>query len=260
MLLQRDVVAGGHRLEVAVVESPVAIEPPIVLLHEGLGSVAAWKSFPARLAERTRRRVIVYSRYGYGNSDVLAAKRDPDYMHHEGEAVLPELLARLDLRTPILFGHSDGASIALVCAGAHPELVSALVLEAPHVFVEDVTIASIESAAQAYRTTALPQRLARYHADAEQTFWGWNDIWLDPRFRAWNIEPYLARVRCPVLVIQGDDDEYGTGAQLEAISAQIPDARIVKLAHCRHAPHRDRELETLEAAAHFLDASTSIAS
>lgn len=258
MLLQREVVAGGHQLEIAVVEPPAAIEPAIVLLHEGLGSVAAWKTFPERLAERTRRRVVVYSRYGYGNSDVLAAKRDPDYMHREGEVVLPELIAQLELRNPILFGHSDGASIALVCAGAHPELISALVLEAPHVFVEALSVASIAAAAEAYRTTDLPRRLARYHADANRTFWGWNDIWLDPRFRAWNIESHLASVRCPVLVIQGDDDEYGTAAQLDAISARIPDARIVRLAHCAHAPHRDRERETLDAAAHFLDPATFI--
>lgn len=265
MLLQSDVVVDGRHLEVRVFEPPAALDraaprdPPIVLLHEGLGSIALWKSFPDRLAEWTGRRVVAYSRYGHGRSDPLEERRDPDYMHHEGEIVLPELLARLELERPILFGHSDGASIALMYAGTRPDAVSALVLEAPHVFVEEHTIASIEAAAAAYRETDLPRRLERYHNDVDRTFWGWNDIWLDPRFRAWNIEPYLAAVRCPVLLVQGDEDEYGTAAQLEAISAQIPATQIVTFARCAHAPHRDRQQDTLEATARFLRNVTSIA-
>ncbi len=255
---QTDVVVDGRRLEVRVVEPTpgqeraAPLEPSIVLLHEGLGSVALWKSFPDRLSDRTGRRVYAYSRFGYGRSDVLEERRELGYMHREGEIVLPELLSRLGIARPILFGHSDGASIALIYAGAHPHAVSALVLEAPHVFVEECTVTSIQAAAVAFRETELPKRLARYHTDAERTFWGWNDIWLDPRFRAWNIEPYLAAVRCPVLLIQGEDDEYGTAAQLQAISTQIPATEIVTFDHCAHSPHRDQEQATLEATASFL--------
>lgn len=252
-MLERDVRVAGRRLETIVHEPATpAREPAIVLLHEGLGSVALWKAFPARLAERSGRRVVVYSRYGYGRSDVLVEKRDPAYMHREGEVVLPALIAELGLHRPILFGHSDGASIALLCAGARPDLVSALVLEAPHVFVEDRTIASIAAAREAYRATDLPEKLRRYHVDVDRTFWGWNDIWLDPAFRAWNIEAALPRVRCPVLVVQGDDDEYGTRAQYEAIERAIVRTEIVALANCAHSPHRDREAETLAATVRFL--------
>lgn len=253
MSLERDVVVAGRRLETVIHTPPsTAAEPDIVLLHEGLGSVALWKSFPLRLAERSGRRIVAYSRYGYGRSDVLGERRDPAYMHHEGEAALPDFIAALGLRRPILFGHSDGASIALVCAAARPELVSALVLEAPHVFVEDVTIASIAAAGRAYRETDLPRKLSRYHTDVDATFWGWNDIWLDPAFRAWNIESCLAQIRCPVLVVQGDDDEYGTHAQGAAIARAIANTEIVRFAACAHSPHRDRERETLDATVNFL--------
>ena len=131
-------------------------------------------------------------------------------MHHEGEVVLPELLDKLGIRQPILLGHSDGASISIIFAGKYPDAVRGLILEAPHVFVEDLTIASIEQAKVAYKTTDLPGRLERYHANVDATFWGWNDIWLDPNFRSWNIEEYLPAIRCPILCIQGKDDEYGT--------------------------------------------------
>jgi len=257
VLLEREVVAGGARLEVALHGTPVPGKAPIVLLHEGLGSVALWKSFPLQLAERTGRYVVVYSRYGHGSSGVLASKRDVDYMHQEGAAVLPQVIAELGLEHPILFGHSDGASIALICAGTHPDLASALVLEAPHVFVEEHTIAGIEAARTDFLTTNLPEKLARYHRDVERTFWGWNDIWLDERFRSWNIERYLPAVHVPVLVIQGEDDEYGTAAQYEAIAAHIPTAQIVTLAGCGHSPHRDRTLATLDATASFLAANLS---
>ena len=260
MLLEREIIVGGMRLEVALHGTPVAGKASIVLLHEGLGSVALWKSFPLQLAERTGRPVAVYSRYGHGQSDVLAGKRDVDYMHYEGETVLPQVIAELGLERPILFGHSDGASIALICAGSHPQLVSALVLEAPHVFVEDHTIAGIEAARTAFLETDLPQKLARYHRDVERTFWGWNDIWLDERFRNWNIERYLSGVRVPVLVIQGQDDEYGTAAQYETIAHSIAGSRIVALTSCGHSPHRDRTLATLDATASFLATLEAIAS
>jgi pimeloyl-ACP methyl ester carboxylesterase len=174
-------------------------------------------------------------------------------MHDEGEVVLPELLDALAIERPVLLGHSDGASIALIYAGSHPAGPRALILEAPHVFVEDLTVRSIAEARAAFESSDLRPKLARYHDDVDTTFRGWNDVWLDPRFRAWNIEPYLASVRCPILVIQGADDEYGTAAQLEAIAARVPETRTVVLPACGHSPHRDRPEETLEAIADFVE-------
>ncbi len=236
--LARDIVADGKRLEtVRYVGDPA--RPAIVMLHEGIGSVSLWRDFPQRLAAATASAVVAYSRYGYGRSDVLHEKREPDYMHHEGEVVLPQLLAELGVERPILFGHSDGASIALIYAGAHPGAARALVLEAPHVFVEDLTVRSIAAAKNAYATTDLPRKLARHHADPEAAFFGWNDVWLDARFRSWNIEDYAARVRCPVLMIQGDADEYGTSAQLDAIASVVPNAQTLMVPRAGHSPHRD---------------------
>jgi pimeloyl-ACP methyl ester carboxylesterase len=205
----------------------------------------------------------VYSRYGHGDSEILAEKRPVEFMHHEGEVVLPELLDKLSIRRPVLLGHSDGGSIAIVFTGTYPDKVRGLILEAPHVFVEDLTVASIEQAKVAYRTTDLAQRLARYHAHVDETFWGWNDIWLDPQFRAWNIERYLSGIRCPVLCIQGEQDEYGTRAQLEAIKAQVPGVEIVMLENCRHSPHRDQSEATLSRVLAFvaslpLDSGSSV--
>jgi pimeloyl-ACP methyl ester carboxylesterase len=226
--------------------------PPIVLLHEGLGSVAMWKDFPQRLASRTSCSVVAYSRYGYGWSDSLAAPREPEYMHHEAHAVLPELLAELGVECPVLFGHSDGASIALIYAGTHTDGARALVLEAPHVFVEDLTVRSIAAAKTAWSTTELRARLTRYHADVDGAFQGWNDIWLDPRFRDWNIEPYADAVRVPVLVVQGEADEYGTLAQVESLAARIPATQTLLVPGAGHSPHRDAPDVVIERVASFV--------
>ncbi|MGH7125124.1 MAG: alpha/beta fold hydrolase, partial [Stellaceae bacterium] len=244
----------GQRLEIERIAGMRVGAPALVFLHEGLGSVALWRDFPAKLAARTGASALVYSRRGYGKSDRLAAPRKPDYMHHEALMVLPALLSELGIAEPILVGHSDGASIALIHAGSRRWPVRALVLEAPHVFVEDVTVASIEQARDAYRTTDLPSRLARHHDDPDHAFWGWNDIWLDPAFRSWNIKEYLSSVRSPVLAIQGADDEYGTLAQLDAIERGVsgPLERLV-LASCKHSPHRDQEGQTLDAMAGFVE-------
>ncbi len=222
------------------------------MLHEGLGSIALWKDFPELLAARTGCKVLLYSRYGHGNSDKLLEKRPVTFMHHEGEVVLPELLEKLGIARPILLGHSDGGSIAIVFAGKHPEAASALILEAPHVFVEDLSVTSITQAKVNYQTTDLPRKLSRHHAHVDATFWGWNDIWLDPDFRSWNIEEYLAAIRCPVLCLQGDEDEYGTIAQVEAIQAQVPHTEIVMLPECKHSPHRDQTEQTLARMAEFV--------
>ena len=247
------VTAGGHRLEYSRIDPKpgpgAAVDAPVlVFLHEGLGSVALWKDFPARVVQATGVPALVYSRYGYGKSDRLAGARGVDYMHREALEVLPELLGALSVRNPILVGHSDGASIALIHAGAASRPVRGLALLAPHVFVEDISVRSIEEAKVAFETTDMQKKLARYHTDARRTFYGWNDIWLRSDFRQWNIEEYLPRIRCPVMAIQGVNDEYGTMAQVEAIAARVAGpCELVKIEACGHRLHRDQHDATLAA-------------
>lgn len=246
----------GHDLEYQLIPAHQINRPTLVLLHEGLGSVSMWRDFPARLAAATGCRTLVYSRHGYGQSDVLDAPFKIDFMHHEGREVLPQVLAELDIENPVLVGHSDGASIALLHAGDDRYEIAGLVVMAPHCFVEDISIRSIEAAKRAFETTDLPARLAKYHRDVRRTFYGWNDIWLHPEFRAWNIEDCLAGIRCPILAVQGVDDEYGTMAQIEAIAAQAsaaPEVELLKLADCRHSPHRDQEQAVVDAIVRFVD-------
>ena len=247
------VTAGGHRLEYERVDVGGHDRPTLVLLHEGLGSIAMWRDFPHRLAHATVSRVLVYSRYGYGNSDPLQEPRNVRYMHDEALVVLPDLLDTLAIVNPILVGHSDGGSIALIHAGGSGRTVAGVIAMAPHVFVEDISVASIAAARDAYKTIDLRSRLGRYHADVDRAFWGWNDIWLNSDFRAWNIGEYLPRIRCPVLAIQGEDDEYGTMEQLVRIKAGASDVELVKLQDCRHSPHRDQPEAVLEAISHFID-------
>ncbi|GAB4169317.1 MAG: alpha/beta hydrolase [Rhodocyclaceae bacterium] len=244
--------AGGHELEYRLYPARALDRPTLVLLHEGLGSLAMWRDFPARLAAETGCATLVYSRYGYGGSDLLEGPRGVDYMHVEALVALPELLEKLHIVRPVLVGHSDGGSIAIIHAGEGRREVAGLVLMAPHVFVEDISIESIAKARIAWETTDLPRRLARYHRDAERTFRGWNDIWLHPDFRAWNITGYLPGIRCPILAIQGMDDEYGTMAQIETIAAKCRDVELLRLADCRHSAHRDQPQATLEAIRRFL--------
>jgi pimeloyl-ACP methyl ester carboxylesterase len=241
----------GRRIEVRTIAGDPG-RPALVFLHEGLGSVAMWRGFPARVAEVTGCPALVYSRYGYGGSDPLEAPFGVDYMHREAEESLPDLLATLGIARPILVGHSDGASIALIYAGTHAN-VRGVVALAPHVFVEDLSVRSIAQAKTAFETTDLPQKLARYHADARKTFYGWNDIWLHPDFRQWNIEGYLPRIRCPVMAIQGVNDEYGTMAQVESIAARVAGpCELVKIEACGHSPQRDQHDLTLNAIARFV--------
>src|ERR1700758_2520052 len=242
----------GHELEVLRIRGGREVARELVFLHEGLGSVSHWKDFPARVSEAAGCPVTVYSRYGSGNSALLAEPRPVRYMHDEALAVLPDLLAQLQIENPVLIGHSDGASIAIIYAGAHDH-VRGLVLLAPHVFVEDLSVASIAEAKVQFETTSLPERLARHHRDAAKTFWGWNEIWLHPEFRNWNIEEYLPRIACPVLLTQGMDDQYGTMAQVEAIRRQVAgEVEVVALKNCRHSPQRDQPEATLEAIRKFV--------
>jgi pimeloyl-ACP methyl ester carboxylesterase len=242
----------GRRLEYRRIAARRPTTPTLVFLHEGLGSVSLWRDFPDRLAQATGCGAVVYSRYGYGRSDVLEAPFQVHYMHREAREVLPELLDKLGVLDPLLVGHSDGASIALLYASAHPGM-KGLIVEAPHVFVEDISVASIAAAKVAFETTDLPARLGRHHADAAKTFYGWNDIWLHPDFRAWNIEARLPEIACPLLAIQGLDDEYGTLRQLAAIESRAGGrVEIVKLGECGHSPHRDQPEAALEAMARFI--------
>jgi pimeloyl-ACP methyl ester carboxylesterase len=245
-----DVNIDGKRLETLLLP-PHPNHPTIVMLHEGLGSLALWKDFPRQLAAATHCGVLAYSRYGHGKSQRLAEKRSVDFMHHEARVVLPALLEHFRIQRPILLGHSDGASIALIYAGTCPEKPRALILEAPHVFVEALTIESIAKIRTVYQTADLRAKLARYHDYPEETFRGWNDVWLDPNFRNWNIEEYLPPITCPMLVIQGENDEYGTLAQIAAIQKVHP-AQSLVLARCGHSPHRDQPGLTLEAVSKFV--------
>jgi pimeloyl-ACP methyl ester carboxylesterase len=240
---------GGARLEVRCIAGRA---PTIVMLHEGLGCVALWKDFPQRLARATGLSVLVYSRQGYGRSDPVALPRPVDFMHHEARHVLPGLLDVTGVEDAILFGHSDGGSIALIHAASFPRSsVRGVIAEAPHVFVEEISIESIESAGLAYREGDLRPRLARYHGDnVDGAFWGWNRVWLDPDFRDWSLLELLPEIRVPLLIIQGADDAYGTLAQVRAIEDGTggPCTSLV-LSDCGHAPHVEQSDTTLRAVA-----------
>jgi pimeloyl-ACP methyl ester carboxylesterase len=233
--------------------------PLVVFLHEGLGSVSMWRDFPRQLCTAGGLRGLVYSRPGYGRSTPRPAHErwSPGFMHEQACDLLPVLLHSLDVDCetdpPWLFGHSDGASIALIHAAKFAPRVAGLVLLAPHIFVEDVALASIEAARSAYRWTAdLRRRLARHHADPDSAFKGWNDVWLDPEFRGWTIEALLPDIRCPVLAMQGRDDEYGTLAQIEGIAKAVRRSELLVLEACRHSPHRDQPERVTRATLEFV--------
>jgi pimeloyl-ACP methyl ester carboxylesterase len=251
---------------------PVAIEarwvaperrhaPLVVFLHEGLGSVAMWKDFPQRLCDAAGVRGLVYSRPGYGRSTPRSTGEAwaPDFMHRQAFEVLPALLAALGIdaerEPPWLFGHSDGGSIALLHAARYPERVAGLVVLAPHILVEDVSVTSIAQAREAYLGTDLRERLARYHDDPDSAFWGWNDIWLHPGFRAWSIADELGTITCPLLAVQGVDDEYGTLEQIRGIARRVPHTRLLELDDCAHSPHRDQPDALIDAVVEFMTAT-----
>jgi pimeloyl-ACP methyl ester carboxylesterase len=244
------VAIGGRPIEFRVVPGDATARPTLVFLHEGLGCVALWRDFPDKLAARLGARALVYSRFGYGQSEGLPGPRTPDFMHEEARDVLPGLLDHLGIERPLLVGHSDGASIALIYAAAHP--VAGLALMAPHVFVEQVCIDSIARVRASYADGRLRTRLAKYHAHVDDAFLGWADTWLLPDFRAWSIESLVNQVTAPMLLIQGSGDEYGTLAQLDRIEARanVPVTRLV-LDACGHSPHRDQPAAVLDAIARF---------
>ena len=220
--------------------------PLIIFLHEGLGSLEMWRDFPQRLCDAVGCRGLVYSRPGYGRSTPRAADEvwDTDFMHRQAHEVLPALLDALGIdpeTDPLwLLGHSDGGSIALLHAAKYSRCIQGLVVLAPHIMVEDISITSIEQARIAYETKDLRERLGRYHADPDSAFWGWNGIWLNPVFRSWSIKDEIRSIHCPVLAVQGYDDQYGTMAQIREIARLVPTTRLLELEDCAHSPHKDQ--------------------
>jgi pimeloyl-ACP methyl ester carboxylesterase len=256
MALASLTVAGAPlRIEYEWVGSAAGEAPVMVFLHEGLGSVAMWRDFPARLCEATGVRGLVYSRPGYGRSTPRGPQERwaPDFMHRQAREVLPALLAQLDVERPWLLGHSDGGSIALLYAAAFPQALRGAIVLAPHILVEEISVTSIRKAREAYLQTDLRQRLARYHEDPDSAFFGWNDIWLAPAFRHWSIEAELAAIRCPLLAIQGLADEYGTLEQVHGIARRVPHTELLELPHCGHSPHKDQPQAVIEAVTRFID-------
>ena len=248
-----EIVADGKRLEGVAYGPPPGSAPAIVMLHEGLGCVALWRGFPAMLAAATGWGAFAYSRAGYGQSDPVDLPRPLDYMTREARFCLPEVLEAIGLKGGVLLGHSDGASIAAIYAGEHTdERIKGLILMAPHLFTEEMGLASIAETRVAYRTGDLRAKLAAYHRHVDCAFRGWNDAWLDPGFKSWNIVDSIERWRVPALLIQGADDQYGTLAQIRAIEARSPMPVIAEiLPACRHSPHVDEPQATLEAIAKF---------
>jgi pimeloyl-ACP methyl ester carboxylesterase len=245
---------GELNLEVAWHGSGKRSGPVVVMLHEGLGCVAMWRDFPAKVAEATGLRVLAYSRAGHGASSPVSLPRSLEYMHDEARETLPRLLCAAGIDDLVLFGHSDGASIALLFAGSAPKArVRGLILEAPHVFCEELSVTAIRKAREAFLHGDLEPRLERYHrTNTACAFWGWNDAWLDPGFRSWNIEEVLPRVRVPALVIQSPQDPYGTLAQVEAIERGSGAPVLRALLGSGHRPHREDPLAVLIAVRDFV--------
>jgi pimeloyl-ACP methyl ester carboxylesterase len=245
----------GKRLEVVWYGPAPGDARTLVFLHEGLGCVAMWRDYPAKLAAATGCGVLVYSRLGYGRSDSCSLPRSLRFMHDEGLQVLPALLEHAEIRECVLIGHSDGGSIALIYAGGTAALpLRGVITEAPHVFCEEITIHSIQQAREAYEKGDLRQRLQKYHGpNTDCAFWGWNDAWLHPDFANWNLEEYLPHITVPMLVIQGEDDPYGTSAQVEVIARQAgAGAEVLMVPQCGHAPHREQEVVTFQAMVRFI--------
>jgi pimeloyl-ACP methyl ester carboxylesterase len=240
---------GGLPLE--TIELPGANDrPALVLLHEGLGSVGLWRGLPEELNRLTGRRTVAFSRFGHGHSAPPRKPRTPAFFHEEALEVLPELFEQLDVEEPLLIGHSDGASIALINAAHHP--VSGLVLLAPHVFVEELTVDAIRKTREEYLSGRLRERMGRHHADPDAAFWGWCDVWLDPAFQEWTLERETAKLSAPVLLIQGADDPYGSLEQLDRIEANAggPVDRLVLPGG--HSPHLEHTQEVVRTIAEYV--------
>jgi pimeloyl-ACP methyl ester carboxylesterase len=253
----------GERIALDWCGQPVHIEyrslegssaaPLLVFLHEGLGSVSMWRDFPDRLCQALGCRALVYSRPGYGGSSRHTAPLRPNFMHQQAHEVLPALLDALRIHEPIVpLGHSDGGSIALLFAAHFPQRVSSLIVMAPHIRVEPLSLTSIAKAREAWLSTDLRARLARHHDDVDGAFRGWNDIWLHPDFAGWSIDGDIGAIRAPTLAIQGLDDEYGTLEQIRGIARRVPGTTLLELPGCGHSPHRDQPEAVIEAVGRHL--------
>jgi pimeloyl-ACP methyl ester carboxylesterase len=245
---------GERNLEYSFIGPQPSDAPTLVMLHEGLGCVGLWGDFPDRLQKATGCGVLVYSRAGYGQSSPVTLPRPLTYMHDEARDVLPALLDKTGFRRGLLFGHSDGASIAAIYAGTHQDhRLGGLVLMAPHFFTEDMGIAAIEEARKAYETTDLKSKLARWHKDPDNAFKGWNGAWLDPGFRQWDITEQLGYIRVPVLIVQGEDDQYGTVRQIEVAEQECYcPVEVALLPGAKHSPQREAPEATLAAVSEFI--------
>jgi pimeloyl-ACP methyl ester carboxylesterase len=252
------IVAAGRRLRVRRLTHPDSdaegFRPTLVFLHEGLGSIEMWHDFPAIMAANTTCDCLMYDRWGHGKSDPLDVQRALGYVHDEALDSLPDVLNRVHVDDAILIGHSDGGSIALIFAAEYPEIVRGIITEAAHVFVEEITLEGIREALDIYNNTDLKQRLARYHGDnAEKIFRAWHETWLQPEFKVWDIQDCLAKITCPVLVIQGEDDQYGTIAQVQAISSQVAGpSKVLLIPDCAHIPHREAKDRVIKEMTEFI--------
>jgi pimeloyl-ACP methyl ester carboxylesterase len=248
----------GKRLEYEKWDHSKGNKPTLVFLHEGLGSLSMWRDFPEQVARWTGCLALAYSRAGYGNSDETELPRPVSFMHQEATEVLPEFLERMRVREVVLVGHSDGGSIALIYSANPVVPVRALILEAPHVFVEETTLQSIAASKKEYLQGDLKVRLAKHHPHTDETFFGWSDVWLRPEFASWNIEEFLPQIRIPVLVIQGEEDQFGTVQQVEAIQKGCAGpVETLLLAECGHRPHREKPEQTLERMVDFIKQNKS---
>src|SRR5882757_10614657 len=247
---------GASELEYRMIGPAPADAPTIVMLHEGLGSAALWGDFPEKLQAATLAGVLAYSRAGYGASTPVKLPRPLDYMHIEALEVLPKLLDQIGFRRGLLIGHSDGASIAAIYAGSRQDhRVQGIALIAPHFVVEDISVTSIAEIKRAYETSDLKAKLARWHSDVDNAFYGWNDAWLDPRFRSWDISEYLAYIRVPVAIVQGVDDAYGTMRQIEIAREECYcPVDVTLIPGAGHQPHREAPGATLDAISEFANA------
>lgn len=243
---------GGTRLEARLLGTVARDRTVLVFLHEGLGCVAMWRQFPAHLCAALELPGLVYSRAGYGGSQAAVLPRTPGFMHHEAAIVLPQLLQAAGIARAILVGHSDGGSIALLHAASGSPVVQASIVMAPHLFVEELTVASIRAISDRFETGGLKERLARYHADPQATFRGWADIWLDPAFARWNIEADVARIATPVLALQGWQDEYGTMTQVQRLAERAAHARWVGIDNCGHSPFIDQPQRVIDECRDFV--------
>jgi pimeloyl-ACP methyl ester carboxylesterase len=254
-----DLHIAGHRLEV-VSQAPASPgQPWVVFLHEGLGSASQWRDFPARVAARTGCGALTYSRWGYGGSEARPRPWPVSFLHDESTGVLPALLARFGISRPVLFGHSDGGSIALIYAATFPDAVRGVISEAAHVMLEEIGLTGIARVRRRFLDGELRARLRTHHGDhVDDTVLGWTDTWLRPELRGWDIRPLLPAIRCPVLVIQGREDDYGTLAQVEDIVSGVSGlAERLVLDDCGHVPHREKAKEVLAAATRFIHHLTS---